>query len=176
MEDLRLIVPDESHREAWLDYLHEWYATGEGMTPWALDPHHGDFDLFLADARRFAAGLDVPADKVPAGLFLLVRGDADRILGAASIRYRLNDYLMQYGGHVGYGVRPAERRKGYAKTILALALGICRDRGIERVLVTCDADNVGSARTILANGGVFDTEVIHPDGSPVRRYWIDNRR
>jgi len=175
MNTLHLVVPTSKHREEWLGYLKEWSLTGEGMTPWALDPCGGDFDRFLEVTEQFSTGVDIPPDKVPAGLFLLVDGASDRILGAVSIRYRLSDYLLHYGGHVGYGIRPAERRKGYAKKLLSLALEICRAHGIKRVLVTCDTVNVASARTIRANGGVLEDEVIHPDGSPVQRYWIENR-
>jgi predicted acetyltransferase len=175
MDTLHLVTPAERHRKEWHDYLHEWSLTGEGMTPWALDPGNGDFDKFLQLTEQFERGIDIPEGKVPAGLFLMVDGASDRILGAVSIRYRLNDYLLHYGGHVGYGVRPSERRKGYAKKMLSLALSICRERGIARVLVTCDTVNVASARTIRANGGILEDEVIHPDGSPVQRYWIDLR-
>ncbi|HAQ56599.1 MAG TPA: GNAT family N-acetyltransferase [Acholeplasmatales bacterium] len=175
MNGLHLVVPIEKHREEWLAYLREWSLTGEGMTPWALDPCGGDFDRFLQVTAQFAAGVDIPPDKVPAGLFLLV-DDEERLFGAVSIRYRLNDYLLQYGGHVGYGVRPSERRKGYAGKMLSLALAICREHKIDRVLVTCDTVNTASARTIRANGGILENEVIHPDGSPVQRYWIDNRK
>jgi len=175
MDTLHLVVPAERHRKEWHEYLHEWSLTGEGMTPWALDPGNGDFDRFLQVTEQFSAGVDIPEGKVPAGLFLLVDGTSDRILGAVSIRYRLSDYLLHYGGHVGYGVRPSERGKGYAKKMLSLALKICREHEIDRVLVTCDTVNVASARTIRANGGILEDEVIHPDGSPVQRYWIENR-
>ena len=174
MQGLRLVVPAPRHREAWRDYLNEWYRTGEAMTPWALDPDGGDFDGFLRITAQYAAGRDVPAGKVPSGLFLLFGDDAEeRLLGAVSIRYGLNDYLLNYGGHVGYGVRPSERRRGHAKAMLKMALSICREHGIGRVLVTCDAVNVASARTIAACGGKLENEVIHPDGSPVQRYWIE---
>jgi len=173
MQNVHLVVPEEHHRDAWLDYIREWKETGVAMTPWALDPCDGDFDKFLALSSQYAAGRDIPEGKVPAGLFLLVGDDGERILGAVSIRYALNDYLLKYGGHVGYGVRPSERRKGYASKMLALALVVCRGRGMTKVLVTCDSVNVASARTILANGGILEDEVIHPDGSPVQRYWIE---
>ncbi|MFA5006651.1 MAG: GNAT family N-acetyltransferase [Candidatus Izemoplasmatales bacterium] len=174
MPRLRLVVPAPRHRAAWRDYLNEWNQTGEGMTPWALDPCGGDFDGFLAITAQYAEGRDLPPNKVRSGLFLLFEDDAEeRLLGAVSIRYELNDYLLNYGGHVGYGVRPSERRKGRAKAMLSMALPICRKHGIGCVLVTCDTVNVASARTIMACGGKLENEVIHPDGSPVQRYWIE---
>lgn len=88
------------------------------------------------------------------------------------VRHRFNDYLAEYGGHIGYSVRPDERRKGYAKWMLAHVLPEARKIGLDRVLVTCDDDNEGSSRTIEANGGVFERKT-ELEGDILRRYWID---
>ncbi len=95
------------------------------------------------------------------------------IVGMVSIRHKLNDNLMKVGGHVGYGIRPSQRRKGYASEMLFLALGECKELGIKRALVTCDKTNIGSAKTILKNGGVLENELTLRDGSVTQRYWID---
>ncbi|HBP25488.1 MAG TPA: GNAT family N-acetyltransferase [Acholeplasmatales bacterium] len=87
------------------------------------------------------------------------------------IRHRLNDYLFRLGGNIGYSVRKSERRKGYAKAMLGLALEKCRKLGLERVLVTCYKDNLASAKTILANGGVLENEIVESTGI-TQRYWI----
>ena len=79
------------------------------------------------------------------------------IVGRVSVRFELNDYLLEHGGHVGYGVAPAHRAQGYATEILRQALVILRAEGVERVLVTCDDDNVASARVIEKNGGVLES-------------------
>ena len=94
------------------------------------------------------------------------------IVGRTSIRFELNDFLSTIGGHVGYGVAPAHRRKGYATEILRQSLVVLRADGVERVLVTCDDLNVGSSRAIEANGGVVENVVPDGEGSYVRRYWI----
>ena len=96
----------------------------------------------------------------------------DRIIGTTQIRHTLNDALRHDGGNIGYGVRPSERRRGYATKILALALAECRKLGIDRVLVTCNTENLGSAKTILKNGGVLDSEFIDEHGNAAQRYWI----
>jgi len=98
----------------------------------------------------------------------------DRIVGRTSIRHRLNDFLRETGGHIGYAVVPEFRRRGYATEILRQSLVIARDQiGLDRVLVTCDDENVGSIRTIEKNGGALDDVRSGPnDPKPKRRYWI----
>lgn len=88
------------------------------------------------------------------------------------IRHFLNDYLEQFGGHIGYSVRKSERKKGYAKMMLALALGECKELNIDRVLLTCSKDNIPSMKTILSQNGVLENEVLKGDRITCR-YWID---
>lgn len=99
--------------------------------------------------------------------------DKDRniLVGAVNIRHYLNDELLKTGGHIGDGIRPGERRKGYATAMIALALEECRKLGIKRVLMTCDKNNIGSAKSIINNGGVLENE-IEEDGHVEQRYWI----
>lgn len=100
--------------------------------------------------------------------------EENRLLGLIQIRLELKGYLINFGGHIGYCVRPSERRKGYAKSMLRLALDVCRKEGLEKVLVTCLEDNVGSAKTIESCGGVFE-KVVFDDlnyKANMKRYWI----
>ena len=109
--------------------------------------------------------------RVPASL--LVATVADRIVGRSSIRFGLNDDLRLHGGHIGYAVRPSERRRGYATEILRQSIIVVRAAGIERILVTCDEGNRASARAIEANGGrLEDVRSVAAIGR-VCHYWID---
>jgi predicted acetyltransferase len=120
-----------------------------------------------------AQGRELPPGFVPS-TFLFAFA-ADRIVGRVSIRHRLNDFLERVGGHIGYAVVPEFRRRGYATAILRMSVVIARrDLGIDRILVTCDDDNVGSVRTIEKNGGVLENVVSGQDlETPKRRYWIE---
>jgi predicted acetyltransferase len=114
----------------------------------------------------------LPTGLVP-GTFLLAIVGTD-LVGRASIRYELNEYLAVAGGHIGYGVVREHRGKGYATTILRQSLVIARSQGVGRALLTCDIDNLTSARVIERCGGIFESTVDDPrGGSPKRRYWID---
>lgn len=108
--------------------------------------------------------------RVPSTTYFAVVGD--RIVGTVQVRHELNEFLLKSGGHIGYGVRPSERRKGYATKMLTLALQKCQKLGIKKALVTCDKGNIASAKTILKCGGVLENEVAVENGNIVQRYWI----
>lgn len=95
---------------------------------------------------------------VPATTFLAVDADG-KLIGMIDIRHRLNEGLLRFGGNIGYSVRPCCRRQGYATQMLALALEECRKMQMQKVLVTCNKENIGSAKTIQKNGGVLENEV-----------------
>ena len=109
---------------------------------------------------------------VPASTFLVMRAKDGHMVGIIDIRHRLSEYLFQYGGHIGYGLRPDARGKGYGAEMLALGLEKCRERGIERVLLTCDSNNAAAARVMEKNGAVLEN-VVPDDEGITRRYWID---
>ena len=117
-------------------------------------------------------GVDVPEGWVPS-TFLVAEAEG-QIVGRVSIRHALNAHLAEVGGHIGYGVRPGFRRRGYATAILGQSLAVASSIGLDRVLVTCDDDNEGSANVIENCGGVLENVVAGRDGSvPKRRYWVE---
>jgi predicted acetyltransferase len=149
-----------AHEELGLDqfdFLLDWRAD----EPWSAYLHR------LEQRRR---GLEVPPDRVPA-TFLVADTGAD-LVGRVSIRHELNAFLTDFGGHIGYGVRPSHRRRGYATEMLRQALVVACAEGVDRVLVTCDDENTGSAAIIERAGGVLDDVRRAPDGTQMRRYWI----
>ncbi|MGO4369760.1 GNAT family N-acetyltransferase, partial [Paenibacillus sp. MCAF20] len=101
-------------------------------------------------------------------------GEQGLLLGVVNIRHALTPFLLERGGHIGYGIRPSERRKGYAGELLRLSLIEAKHLGINRVLVVCDESNTASAKTILKNGGIPDRDFVEEDGNVIRRFWIDN--
>ncbi len=118
------------------------------------------------------------AETTPEGLvvstqFIYVRQFDKKIVGTLNFRHYLNDFLRNYGGNIGYSVCPSEWKKGYAKAMLKEALPYGKTIGLEKVMLACDEDNIGSKKTILSNGGVYDRTIPwYDDGTPVEQYWI----
>ena len=132
-----------------------------------------DLQTFLQECRDSENGLNIPADKVPQNTYWLVT-DSQRVVGIVRVRHRLNQRLLQYGGHIGYYVRPSERGKGYGKMALRLGLEQLRRFGVARALLTVNPTNILSKRVVLANGGVHDGQGADPvSGEIVDRYWIE---
>ena len=159
---------------------------GEMIDEWKLDQeiNHTDkspYVIFKNDYHDFDYYLDnlelkepIPQGFVPDSTFFLLDEERNRLLGAVNIRHSLNEHLLKVGGHIGDGIRPSERRKGYATEMIRLALIECKKLGIDRVLICCNSDNIGSKKSILNNGGTLEN-IVMDEGKPMERYWIDNK-
>lgn len=185
MEKLRLVRPEKKHEKQAIEYLKEFDADGTKVHgAGGLDRYKDDYDGWLE--KLAADRVQEPNDeRVPAETFFLVKqqitptdgsevvcdghhgGGAaylhltERIVGMVNIRLDMNDILWIYGGHIGYSIRPSERRKGYNKVNLYLALKVCQNHGLEAVLLDCDKSNIGSAKTMRALGGKLIRECPH---------------
>jgi predicted acetyltransferase len=162
-----ILRPPTVDDEPALRRLHVELAA-EGFTFLLAD---GTWDEMLATFRREASGADLPPGRVRAD-FLVAEVDGVPV-GRVSVRHALNDYLREVGGHVGYAVGRDHRGRGYATEMLRRSVERLAGLGVERVLVTCDDDNVASAAVIERCGGVLDDVRVVGDGAPKRRYWID---
>lgn len=172
MEKVYLKAPSMEHKDAYNEMMTEWEEAGGRIFPGIIRRNGNDYSSWLNMLEEYKHRETCPANLVPGDAYFLVNEDS-KLLGAISIRHYLSEQLFNFGGHIGYGIRPSERRKGYASEMLKLALEKCRELGIDKVLVTCDKDNIASARTIMANNGVLENELAEEDGNLVQRYWID---
>ena len=128
---------------------------------------------WLDEIEKLADPVLCPKGYVRSDTYLAVRSRDNRLVGVIDLRHSLdNAALSEWAGHIGYSVRPNDRRRGYAKEMLRLNLENCRALGLKRVLLCCDDDNIASERTILANGGVFE-RTTEANGKTVKRFWIE---
>lgn len=173
-ERLIFTVPTAEMSDQISLYRQEFLDAGDSMDGTGPLRRFADPAEWLRETQKYTDPATVPADKVQATQFVCVRASDCKITGMLQVRHTLNDYLAQYGGHIGYSVCPSERRKGYAKWMLRQALDFCRSIGITRVMISCKTNNEGSRRTILANGGVYENTVWDPNGKiELERYWIE---
>jgi predicted acetyltransferase len=172
-ERLDLVAPSPDLKDAFLTMVAEFEAAGElDQLSRATILAREDFDAFLRLLNDRARGVNLPIGFVPEDIYWLVR-DGATVLGTTGLRHYLSPTLADVGGHIGYSIRQSERRKGYGTRLLALVLERARARGLDRVLLTCDTDNIGSARIIEKNGGVLASQGFSPiTQTHVSRYWI----
>lgn len=177
MEGLRFIRPTEEYLEQVWAYKQEMYAADSSMDGAGPLRRVGSAEEWLELVRGYEAMPEATEKLVPATQFILVCESNNRLLGMLQVRHCMNAYLEKYAGHIGYSVRPSERRRGYAKTMLKEALKFCKNElGLEKVLITCYPHNEGSRRTILSCGGVYEYTIHEPDDNKdLERYWVPTK-
>jgi len=173
---MELVYPEMFHESDALDFVREHTDAGEkhihgsgGLLQTLKTDGYAHWLASVAAARE-KPGYNFTGS-VPASTYFAIVGG--RIVGTIQIRHELNEYLLNAGGHIGYGVRPSDRWKGYGTAMLSLALKKCAGLKIKKALVTCDKINAASAKTIIKNGGVLENEIIDEHGETVQRYWIN---
>lgn len=171
-ESMMLIQPSAKYEQAYQAYVQAFLDAGE-RPPFRYELALRDFPAYLSRIREDEMGIGIDPDSVPMSVYWLIDGSGS-ILGSSSFRHVLNDDLLDLGGNIGYKVHPFERRKGYGTLILKLTLQKAREKGLTGVLVTCDADNIASARIIQSNGGVFSSRSYSEKYQrEISRYWIE---
>lgn len=167
-QDATLIEPTEELAPELLSMAEEFRVAGDDRYKSAVE----DFPAHFRSLMYYAEGRNLPPGHVRSSTFWLVSGG--RIIGRSSLRHHLTTELEHEGGHIGYDIRPSERRKGYGTLILKLTLERAREIGLRRVFITCDADNVASAKVIEKNGGELHGQVISKrSGKIISQYWVE---
>lgn len=159
--------PSQTDKETILEMMTEFEREQSAHDGGFWNPDNFVYEEWLEENLQAEAGLNIPENWVPA-IQLVSFDEACHALGFLNLRLRLNDYLLEKGGHIGYSIRPSERGKGYAKESLRQGLQIAKEKNINRVLVTCNIKNPASRAVILANGGQLE-DIRHE----TERYWID---
>jgi len=168
---MELILPSVKYKKSYLESLKEAETDDRGATLQTPKANES-FEDFVKHFYDEMKGINLPEGYIPATMFWLI--DDGEFIGRVQIRHELTDHLLKYGGHIGYYIRPSKRKMGYGKKILGMALLKAKEMGFEKVLLTCNDDNVGSIRIIEGNGGVLENIL---DGEKEgekkkRRYWI----
>ena len=174
MQDLILIQPTIEYADRIMDFRREFLESDSSMDGTSGLRRCESAQDWLALVESGRKRDTCPPEWVIADTLISVRKSDNKLIGMVNIRCEDNDVILGWAGHIGYCVRPSERRKGYAKAQLALALDVCRERGMKRVMISCDRENPASAKTIMANGGVLEREFWMEERSEVIHvYWLD---
>lgn len=173
-ENLKLIIPTIEYEKEIQNFRQEFIKYGGSMDGCLSLRKMENISEWIKQVEDFSALETCPKGFVPQTQFICLREADNKIVGVIQIRHYLNEFLGQYGGHIGYSVCSSERKKGYATFMLREILPICKELGLEKILITCLKDNEASKRVIINNGGIYESTVYEPtEKVSLERYWID---
>jgi predicted acetyltransferase len=186
MNELELQLPALHHKIAAQNFKNEFFEIQEQLIPGSALFDQMEYDEWLIHNTNNRHENTVAIGWVVATTFFAIRKSDHKMIGMIDVRHNLgNEFLAQFGGHLGYSVCPSERKKGYATEMLKMALEYTKSLGIEKVMIACFANNIPSIRTIEKCGGVFtETKTLsnvgfdilsEEEGKFINIYWVDFR-
>lgn len=177
-ERLELVIPSKEYKEQVMNYRKVFLDNNESFDGCAGLEECNSYEEWTDFENRLSKKYG--KNYVPSDVYLAIRKSDNKLVGITDIKKGLTDFLYNYGGNIGYSVIPDERRKGYATEMLGQLLPKCKTLNMNRVLLACDKENIGSVKTIISNGGVLENEVIDEVGLSksgiIQRYWISLKK
>jgi len=174
MEKFYLEEANIDRKEEAIEYVLEHKEYNSEMAgASALDDEYLDYEKWLYKLDDLRNENTCPIGYVPGRQYFLIRENDNKLIGMYNLRWNLNEFMLTYGGHIGGGIRPVERRKGHNKIGLYLCLLKSKELGLDKVLLTVREDNIGSIKSIEALDGVLENKEFKEENILMRRYWIN---
>lgn len=172
--DVKLVYPSKEYEKEAFEYIQEFSDYNSEINGSGGLDKFDNYDDWLLKIEKDLNFKNIPEGRVPANTYFLVRILDNKIIGMINIRHKLNEFLLNEGGNIGYSVRPTEREKGYGTVMLRLGLQRCKELNLDKVLITCDKINLASAKIIQGNNGILENELYSETFSGIiQRYWIN---
>ena len=174
MTDFKLKAPSKKFENKAFEYIQEFLKHNSEINGVGGLKRYDNYDEWLLKLEKDLDIPNIPEGNVPANTYFFIRTQDSKIIGMITIRHKLNECLFSRGGHIGYSIRPTERKKGYGTLMLKLGLEKCRELNLRKVLITCDKTNAASANVIQNNNGILENEFFNEVFSEIiQRYWIN---
>lgn len=171
--DFFLVEPCEEYAEQIAEYKQACLDAVSSMDGCGPLRNSENPTAYIAECKKYTKPETLPKGLVLATQFFYIRKADNRLVGMIQVRHYFNDYLSKYGGHIGYSIKPNERRKGYATSMLKAVLPYCKEIGLDKILISCIDSNIGSEKTILNNGGIYESTVYErKEKCHLKRFWI----
>lgn len=171
--DFFLVEPSEEYAEQIAEYKQACLDTNSSMDGCGPLRRCEDPFTYISECKKYTKPETLPDGWVLTTQFFYIRKADKRLVGMIQVRHYFNDWLSKFGGHIGYSIKPDERRKGYATSMLKAVLPYCKEIGLDKILISCIDNNIGSEKTILNNGGIYESSVYEQDRKRnLKRFWI----
>lgn len=168
----KLILPSHEYKESYNNYINE--LGDEERYPFPLDFDHHNFTALLMRLDEFSQGINIPEGFVPSSTYWLIKNH--EIIGVSNLRHYLNDRIQYCGGHIGLGIRPSYRGRGFGNTLMALTIHEAHKKGIKEIHIHCHKSNQTSARMIISQGGVLVSELEGDESTDtIQRYVVKHK-